>query len=76
METYQKSWDHYGNLLPSLKRPSKSKIKWDEVPGAEQSFLTTKELISMRPKLFFYDETAPIVLLTDASDYGIGDYTN
>ena len=32
---------------------AKSKIKWDEVPGAEQSFLTTKELISMRPKLFF-----------------------
>ena len=28
----------------------------------------------MRPKLFFYDETAPIFLLTDASDYGIGGY--
>ena len=33
---------------------AKSKIKWDEVPGAEQSFLKTKGLISMRPKLFFY----------------------
>ena len=28
----------------------------------------------MRPKLFFYDETASIFLLTDASDYDIGGY--
>ena len=28
----------------------------------------------MRQKLFFYDETAPVILLTDASDYGIGGY--
>ena len=60
--------------LVSKFQVAKSKIKWDKIPRSEQSFRTTKELISMRPKLFFYDETAPIFLLTNASDYGKGGY--
>ena len=70
----------YGDLLEVMRplrklvtkfQTTKTKIKSNELPGAEESFLTTKELIFMRPKLFFCDETAPIFLLTDAS---VADY--
>ena len=58
----------YGDILEIMRlmkkvvskfQASKSKIKWDDMPGSEQSFHTTKEFISMKPKLLFYDETAP-----------------
>jgi hypothetical protein len=60
--------------MVSIFEKAKTKLKWDKVPEAIDAFEKTKELIGMRAKLFFYDETAPIFLLTDASDYGIGAY--
>jgi transposase InsO family protein len=60
--------------MVSIFEKSKSKLKWDQVPEAAEAFRKTKELIAMRAKLFFYREDAPIFLLTDASDYGIGAY--
>ena len=53
---------------------AKTKLKWDQVPGAVEAFYKVKELISMRAKLFFRNTDAPTFLLTDASDYGIGGY--
>ncbi len=43
-------------------------------PAAETAFRTIKALIEKCPTLFFVDETAPITLQTDASDYGLGGY--
>ena len=73
----------YGNLSEVMRplrnmvqhfEKAKTKLKWDTIPGAAEAFHKTKELIAMRAKLFFYDEDAPIFLLTDASDFGIGGY--
>jgi hypothetical protein len=60
--------------MVSTFEKSKSKLKWDQIPGSVEAFEKTKELIAMRAKLFFYDENAPIFLLTDANDSGIGGY--
>ena len=46
------------------------KITW--TPEAEKTFITIKELVGKSPQLYFADDNAPIVLMTDASDYGIG----
>ena len=60
--------------LVSAFENAKSNLKWNEYPEAKQAFYSTKALTSMIPQLFFYDETAPIFLLTGAGDCGIGGY--
>ena len=47
-----------------------TKLKWTS--EGEQAFKAIKLLISKSPMLYFIHDTAPIVLMTDASDYGIG----
>lgn len=49
-----------------------SKLVWTS--ELEQVFEDTKTKVGNCPKLFFIDDTAPIFLHTDASDYGIGAY--
>ena len=48
------------------------RIQW--TPEAEAAFEDIREGINNCPKLFFLDDTSPICLHTDASDYGIGAY--
>ena len=43
-------------------------------PAGEEAFIKIRTLIADSPTLFFMDATAPIYLMTDASDYGIGGY--
>jgi RNase H-like domain found in reverse transcriptase len=45
-------------------------IKWTK--GGESAFKAIQHLIADSPTLHFTHPTAPIVLMTDASDYGIG----
>jgi hypothetical protein len=47
-------------------------LSW--TPQGALAFEKIKELIAMSPKLYFIHDTAPIVLMTDASDYGVGGY--
>ena len=47
-------------------------LSW--TPSGALAFEKIKELIAISPKLFFMHDTAPIVLMTDASDYGVGGY--
>jgi transposase InsO family protein len=47
-------------------------IKW--TPEGETAFVAVKELIARCPLLYFVNDSAPITLMTDASDYGIGGY--
>ena len=47
-------------------------IKW--TPEGETAFVTVKGLIARCPLLNFVNDSAPITLMTDASDYGIGGY--
>ena len=54
------------------KKNSKSLIKW--TPTLEAQFNLLQEKVAACPKLFFLDETSPVVLQTDASNYGMGAY--
>ena len=47
-------------------------LSW--TPDGALAFERIKELIAGSPKLYFIHDTAPIVLMTDASDYGVGGY--
>ena len=47
-------------------------LKW--TPEGEAAFIQVRQLIADSPTLYFLDNVAPIFLMTDASDYGIGGY--
>ena len=47
-------------------------LKW--TPAGETAFTQIQKLIADSPTLYFAHPTAPIILMTDASDYGIGGY--
>ena len=49
-----------------------SKLTW--TPEGATAFEHIKQLISRSPMLYFIHDTAPITLMTDASDYGVGRY--
>jgi RNase H-like domain found in reverse transcriptase len=54
---------------PASKQTS---LKW--TPAGETAFKQIQKLIADSPTLYFAHPTAPIILKTDASDYGIGGY--
>jgi hypothetical protein len=45
-------------------------LKW--TPEGKKAFTHVRSLIANSPTLYFIDNNAPIYLMTDASDYGIG----
>jgi RNase H-like domain found in reverse transcriptase len=47
-------------------------LKW--TPEGEKAFTHVRSLIANSPTLYFIENNAPIYLMTDASDYGIGGY--
>jgi hypothetical protein len=49
-----------------------AKLTWTE--AGEKAFIDIKLRISKSPTLYFISDTAPIILMTDASDYGVGGY--
>jgi hypothetical protein len=70
---------HYGDLvaplhsmIPAYKKNSTIMLKW--TPELEQSFYKVQDAVANCQKLFFLDDTSPIYLHTDASNYGIGAY--
>ena len=69
----------YANMAKPLheaisdnKKNSKSPINW--TPELEAQFKLLQNKVADCPKLFFLDETSPVVLQTDASNYGMGAY--
>ena len=52
------------------------KIPWTtpELKEVEAAFYTLQQEVGKCPKLFFYDETSPVFLHTDACDHGMGAY--
>ena len=58
--------------MVDVSATKKSPITWE--PNGVTSFHEVRRLISRCPLLYFVDDTAPITLMTDASDYGIGGY--
>ena len=69
---------NYSNTTAPLTRminysaKKQSKICW--TPQGVTAFNEIKRLISISPMLYFIDDHAPVFLMTDASDYGIGGY--
>ena len=61
-------------LFNIIKHAAKKqeKLVWND--DAATAFENIKSLISRSPMLYFIHDTAPIVLMTDASDYGVGVY--
>ncbi len=47
-------------------------VKWTQ--EGEHAFLHIRSLIANSPTLYFLHNNAPIYLMTDASDFGIGGY--
>lgn len=58
--------------MVDVSATKKSPITW--APEGVTSFREVRRLISRCPLLYFVDDKAPITLMTDASDYGIGGY--
>jgi RNase H-like domain found in reverse transcriptase len=46
-----------------------AKLTWTD--SGEKAFIDIKDLISKSPTLYFISDTAPIILMTDASNYGV-----
>ena len=69
---------NHSNVVAPLSRmidhsaKKKAAIIW--TPEGTLAFDRVKQLISISPTLYFIHDTAPIVLMTDASDYGVGGY--
>ena len=68
---------HHSSLVFPLQRmldtyDRRSKLNW--TPETETAWENIKLAIHSCPKLFFLDNTSPVHLYTDASDYGIGAY--
>jgi transposase InsO family protein len=60
-------------LRELVKNYDKRKVlHW--TPEAEAAFISARDEIGNCPALFFVDENAPIIVMTDASDYGMGAY--
>jgi hypothetical protein len=54
------------------KRKKMAKLEWDEI--SSKAFTDTQDAIVNCQTLFFHDQSAPLRVYTDASDYGIGAY--
>ena len=59
-------------MIPNYKKNSNVPLKWT-TELQNQFYLVQKEVSSCQ-KLFFLDDTSPVYLHTDASNYGIGAY--
>jgi len=50
----------------------KRKIEWTE--SLKEDFQAVKKMVNDLPKLYFINDTDPVIVYTDASDFGIGAY--
>ena len=48
------------------------RLTWTDI--ASENFYKVRDIVANCPALYFVDENAPIIVMTDASDYGIGAY--
>ena len=69
--------NHSDTVAPLTKMIDYSAKKQSKLCWTQQgitAFNEIKRLISISPMLYFIDDHAPVFLMTDASDYGIGGY--
>ena len=61
-------------LFKMVDHSAKKQTALNWTPEGEAAFVMVRSLIANSPTLYFIDNNAPIYLMTDASDYGIGGY--
>jgi RNase H-like domain found in reverse transcriptase len=61
-------------LFKMVDHSAKKQTALNWTPEGEAAFITVRSLIANSRTLYFIDNNAPIYLMTDASDYGIGGY--
>jgi RNase H-like domain found in reverse transcriptase len=66
------TWTDSGEKVIDYSASKQAKLTWTD--SGEKAFTDIKDLISKSPTLYFISDTAPIILMTDASDYGVGGY--
>lgn len=68
--------DITGHVKPLriLVDPKKKNQRLTWQAQTESQFYKVRDLVANCPALFFVDDTAPIIVMTDASDVGIGSY--
>jgi hypothetical protein len=64
----------YEKPLRGLMDLSKKKMTLTWHADAEKAFYTARDIVAHCPALFFVNENAVIIVMTDASDYGVGAY--
>ena len=69
-----KNFTFYDHDLRAMigQKPKKAILHWTD--RLVEQFNEFKRVINLCPKLYFVNSTLPVVLCTDASDYGIGAY--
>ena len=72
VKDYAKMAKPLHEAITDNKKNSKSLIKW--TPTLEAQFNLLQKKVAACPKLLFLDETSPVVLQTDASNYRMGAY--
>jgi hypothetical protein len=60
--------------LRQLLAESKIKRKLEWTPSLKEDFQAVKDMVNNLPKLYFVNDTDPVIVFTDASDFGIGAY--
>ena len=60
------------NLRSLVQKNIKQRITWS--PELEKEFVEVRDLVAHCPTLYFPVEDGEVVVMTDASDYGIGAY--
>jgi transposase InsO family protein len=71
---------HVSDMTERVKLLRLMVLKYDKAktlvwtPEAEKAFYDVRDEVANCPALFFVDENSPIIVMTDASDYGIGAY--
>ena len=69
--------NHSNVVSPLLKMVNHSAKKQEEMTWTKEgeiAFVHIRSLIANSPTLYFLNNIAPIYLMIDASDYGIGGY--
>ena len=59
-------------MLKDYDKVKSQRLKWSD--ETMLAFENIKQDINLLPRLYFVDDTSPIILRTDASEYGIGAY--
>ena len=69
---YRRFVKNFSNIVHPLVKLTRKNVKFQWGPEQQAAFDCIKEKLTTAPVLYFVDFSRPLILRTDASDYGIG----